>query len=760
MRCVVGVGARFVSIALVSTLLVVGAAGGVAHADTNFGMGCAEVGAALTGGTFHPVTPARLLDSRTSVGGWSAPLGPGASRNLAVRGAGPVPAEATAIVGELTITNGSTTSAIALWPAGAAMPAARVFGFIAGATITETAAVAIGTGGSVTFGNDAGSVDVIFDVQGYYAPAGAPCADVAPVAAYFNSALGPAATDSITVTGANVPVTATAVVVRVDVTTATANTYLTIYPAGTSAPPMSELIVGAGATVRSSNVVAVAIGTAGQVNLLNSLGSVGVTVTVLAYFDPTAVGAIGAGGGLSVTPAFSAGPAPLTVTATSTAGLGTFVTYDWDWGDGSTHGSGITATHTYSGGSPGEFRIRLTATTVTVSFVGDFFVAAAAGPPPGAGYHPLVPTRILDSRTFGTPQKLTAGAPRFLVMTGTGGPANIPPSSSAVVMNVTATNPDSGSYLTVWPSGSTPPISSNLNFGPGETIPNLVTTRLPADGKIYFSNAVGAVDVVVDVVGYYDNGSGGGDLFNPITPLRLLDSRTSTGGWGGALDAATPLDLAVRQPTRPDGVPATATSIVANVTVTGSDTNSYLSVWPTGVSRPNVSNLNFGAGETIANLVVVGIGASDAVRFANANGKVHVVVDVVGYFDPTTGSRFHALDPVRVLDDRIGQGLPGAWGPHQSRTFNPNATGLLPKLVGATAIVANVTATQGTAGSFVTVYPGGATRPNASNLNFGADETIPNLVTVGLSPSGDVEIYNELGNVDLVADLVGYYAPT
>ncbi|MBC9728021.1 N-acetylmuramoyl-L-alanine amidase [Streptomyces sp. TRM68367] len=67
-----------------------------------------------------------------------------------------------------------------------------------------------------------------------------------------------------------------------------------------------------------------------------------------------------------------------------------------------------------------------------------------------------------------------------------------------------------------------------------------------------------------------------------------------------------------------------------------------------------------------------------------------------------------------------------------------------------------MTATGGTSSSYVTVYPDGATRPTASNLNFSAGETIPNLVVVPVV-NGKVDFYNNAGSVNLIADITGYY---
>ena len=59
------------------------------------------------------------------------------------------------------------------------------------------------------------------------------------------------------------------------------------------------------------------------------------------------------------------------------------------------------------------------------------------------------------------------------------------------------------------------------------------------------------------------------------------------------------------------------------------------------------------------------------------------------------------------------------------------------------------------------MFPGNVARPNPfSNLNFGTGQVIPNLAVVGIAPNGSVNFYNHLGTTALIADAVGYYAPT
>ena len=390
--------------------------------------------------------------------------------------------------------------------------------------------------------------------------------------------------------------------------------------------------------------------------------------------------------------------------------------------------------------------------------------SAAVVPWDGSGYHAVTPERILDSRlvpTKGFAGPVTSVSTRSLLVTGLGGPSNVPASATAVVMNVTVADATNESFLTVYPTGTTKPNASNLNFGAGRIIPNLVTVKIGSGGKVEFANAVGSTQVIADVVGYYDDGTGPGDRFTGITPVRLLDSRSSTGGWVGALPAGAPRDLVVRPPGNGPGVPVTATAVVANVTVTGGSAQSFVSVWPSGVNQPGVSNLNLLPGQTIPNLVTVKIGGNGAIRIANAVGTVHVIVDVVGYFDPTTGSRFHAINPTRVLDTRVNKGLTGPQGAGQTRALAVAGATATNVPVGATGLVANVTVADGTLESFVSVFPGNVARPNPfSNLNFGTGQVIPNLAVVGIAPNGSVNFYNHLGTTALIADAVGYYAPT
>jgi hypothetical protein len=115
------------------------------------------------------------------------------------------------------------------------------------------------------------------------------------------------------------------------------------------------------------------------------------------------------------------------------------------------------------------------------------------------------------------------------------------------------------------------------------------------------------------------------------------------------------------------------------------------------------------------------------------------------------------LTPSRVLDTRNGATVGNAAGTGTPLTLNVAGQGGLPT-EGVSAVALNVTVTQTAnptiGGGYVTVYPCG-TRPDTSNLNFVAGETIANSVIAPVSATGDICFY-VYGTAHLLADISGY----
>jgi len=331
---------------------------------------------------------------------------------------------------------------------------------------------------------------------------------------------------------------------------------------------------------------------------------------------------------------------------------------------------------------------------------------------PPAQYHALQPTRLMDTRTDGLP--LQPGV--AVNLTVAGGSTPVPASASAVVLNMTVTNTSGPGFLTVWPTGNPRPTASNLNWVAGETRPNLVTVQVGFSGLVAIV-ASSRTDVIADLEGYF---------------------------------AAAPSDSHIQCGA---GVPSAGVSaVVLNVTVTNTTATGYLTAYPTSSARPTASNLNWGAGWTVPNRVIVPVGTGGQVSFFNFAGVTELVVDVNGYFTDATlsGKRFNALSPARIADTRTSNQKLGPAG------TLPVQVGGVGVSSGATAAILNVTVTNPTTAGFLTVYPGG-TPPTASDLNFAAGQTIPNQVVATLSATGSVTIYNSAGSTDVVVDLVGWF---
>lgn len=366
-------------------------------------------------------------------------------------------------------------------------------------------------------------------------------------------------------------------------------------------------------------------------------------------------------------------------------------------------------------------------------------------------FMPLPPARLFDTRDgTGVRQgRVQAGQPLRVDPRGRHG---VPSQDvSAIVLNVTVTGASAAGYVTVFPSGASVPQASNLNYGLGQTVPNLVTATLGDDGRIsLFANA-GAPHLIGDIAGYYtDAPSPSGSLFTALSPARVLDTREGIGAAAGRPGPhGTVLTVAGR-----GGVPSSGVrAVVLNTTVTGAAASGHLTVYPAGQQRPEVSNLNYVRGQTRANLVVVPVDDQGRVVLVGSAGAPHVVADVVGYY-AMRGASFRPLQPERVLDTRSGNGSAGRLSPQVPRPVEVAGRAGVPD--GATAVLLNVTATGANAGGFVTVYPGGSV-PVASNLNYTKGATVPNLVVVPLDGDGNAWLFSNAGSPHALADVVGYF---
>lgn len=252
--------------------------------------------------------------------------------------------------------------------------------------------------------------------------------------------------------------------------------------------------------------------------------------------------------------------------------------------------------------------------------------------------------------------------------------------------------------------------------------------------------------------------------FTAVEPQRLLDTRQ--GGPNARVLPGGTVDVQVAGvQTSRGAVPAEATAVVLNVTVTGGTTSTDIRAYPAGAPVPVVSNINASAFRTVPNLVTVPLGQGGAVTLRNNAGSVHLLADLAGWYAPGAGDGFAPVGPGRLLDTRAGSAL-GAGGTTDLRVTGDLRTadgGTVTVPQDASAVVLNVTGTGGSALSTdVRVYPtptGGAV-PGASNLNLARGQTAAGLVVVAVGDAGRVRLRNDSGQLHLLADVVGYYSPS
>jgi hypothetical protein len=382
-----------------------------------------------------------------------------------------------------------------------------------------------------------------------------------------------------------------------------------------------------------------------------------------------------------------------------------------------------------------------------------------------------IPANQCDTDSTGAGSgPITSGATRVITVDNFG---TLPASGvTAVVVNLTAVAPSQNTFLTVFPDLDSRPITSNLNPPGGAIVANLVEVGVSTAGKIDLFNDLGTTNIILDIEGYVSAASTG--LFSPIVPARICDTRAAGGGIN-----LNQCDSSVAHPIGPhgvltfnvhttgDGIPASGVAaVVFNLTAINPTVSTVLTAY--SVTRPNASNVNLPAHATVPNRVIVPVSPSGTVSIWNSVGSVNVAVDVNGWFATSGGptAQFTALAvPARICNTRNGNGAAGCnkapIGTGQVLNILVDGIDGIPILGDAhapVAVVINVTAVIPTAGTFVSVYPGLTSFPGVSDLNTPAGATNANLVVVQVGSDGTINLLNDVGSVNLIVDVLGYYS--
>jgi hypothetical protein len=127
-----------------------------------------------SGAVFVPLTPTRILDSRDGTGGLSGPFSSHVARTFTVIGHGGVPSGATAVTGNLTVTQQSSLGYLSVGPIAQNNPTSSTLNFPLNDDRANAVTVALGGGGTLSITYAAPTLpptaQVIFDVTGYFTP--------------------------------------------------------------------------------------------------------------------------------------------------------------------------------------------------------------------------------------------------------------------------------------------------------------------------------------------------------------------------------------------------------------------------------------------------------------------------------------------------------------------------------------------------------------------------------------------------------------
>ena len=424
-----------------------------------------------------------------------------------------------------------------------------------------------------------------------------------------------------------------------------------------------------------------------------------------------------------------------------------------------------------------------TSTTLTYTYLGL------------SNYTPVNPYRILDTRNTGG--LLGPGVIRSLQVTGVGSGTQIPADATAAVLNVTEVSGSASSLLTVFPYGTITPTASNLNFAAHTVIANLVTVTLGEhtnQGWIDIYNALGSVNVVVDVEGYFSvqpSSDVQGTLPShqprprvrhkiPFTNAVLRCSRGSPPGDfddDRLRDRRWATQRRVGRGSR--GEPHRRRRDFVHLSQSLSACQRGLRVW----SRAHAAVLDdqpcLGSGARES-----GHGCSRA-GIARWNRRRNLRVQRQGRHQ--RGDRRQRLvrqrdrtaepfrlpvpsnSPTRICDTRVSTfSCPrGAIGTNASRLMPVAGDVYIPAFTSSTlvvAVIANLTAIAPTAPTYLTLYPANlTTHPTASDVNVSAGAVLPNLGVVRIDTAvadpndGSVYLYNAVGSVNAVIDVEGWF---
>ena len=264
-------------------------------------------------------------------------------------------------------------------------------------------------------------------------------------------------------------------------------------------------------------------------------------------------------------------------------------------------------------------------------------------------------------------------------------------------------------------------------------------------------------EVAVDVVGYYPTSASSGQTLHMVRPFRLYDSRVS----GGIMRGGTGRSITL--PSYHGIASSRMGAAILNVTALSASGAGDVVVHSPGSGLSDAVTLTYPRTTKVASRAVTAL-ADGALRVSVRGADTHVVVDVVGWYAPTSvagGKRFQATTPRRVLDTNTGIGAPRALVRRDGTiVLTVAGTGqALPST--ARAVLLNVTSSSMKMVTYRTSWAARPTFPSSSDSYLIKGRATSHLVLVrvrqGGKRQGKISLRNYAKKTNLVVDIVGYY---
>jgi hypothetical protein len=244
-----------------------------------------------------------------------------------------------------------------------------------------------------------------------------------------------------------------------------------------------------------------------------------------------------------------------------------------------------------------------------------------------------------------------------------------------------------------------------------------------------------------------------------LTPTRIMDTRTGTGGTIGPVAAGSVTRLKITDTAM---IPASGVTAVAiDLTVTKPTASGNVVPYADGSQKPAIASLNFDAGTTVTSYQIVPVSPDGQIDlYLMSAGTAQLIVDVTGYFGTSSAAgaqTYHPVTATRILDTRSGLGAPQAQLANGSTTAIQAAGGTGSVPAGAVAVAVNLTATRETGGGFLEVYPAGTAIPATTALSYSTGTVASLAGDVPVGSGGKISVTNYGAATDLIADIAGYY---